>query len=61
MVESRYWKEFDCFDNTQHNEGFTEYMACPVCGYVKYCKITRSGWICRSCDRIKKEKQNAKI
>ena len=47
--------------NEQHNEGFTEYMACPVCGYVKYCKITRSGWICRSCDRIKKEKQNAKI
>ena len=41
-----------------HNEGFIEYMVCPVCGYVKYCKITRRGWICRSCDRIAKEKKN---
>ena len=41
-----------------HNEGFIEYMACPVCGFVKYCKATPRGWICRSCDRIAKEKKN---
>lgn len=41
-----------------HNEGFIEYIACPVCGYVKYCKATPRGWICRSCDRIAKEKKN---
>lgn len=42
----------------EHNEGFAEYMACPVCGYVKYCKVTPHGYICRSCARIEKEKQD---
>jgi hypothetical protein len=42
----------------EHNEGFTEYMSCPVCGYVKYCKVTPRGYICRSCARIEKEKQD---
>ena len=46
--------------NVQHNEGFTEYMKCPKCGYLKYCKHTGRGWICRSCSRIEKEKKNEK-
>ena len=32
-----------------------------ACGYRKWCKELKNGWICRSCARIEKEKKNAKL
>lgn len=37
------------------------YIECTVCGYRKWCKELKNGWICRSCTRIEKEKKNAKL
>lgn len=37
---------------------FPDYLACDKCGYTKYCKLTPIGFICRSCARIEKEKEN---
>lgn len=37
------------------------YIECTVCGYRKWCKELKKGWICRSCARIEKEKNNAKV
>lgn len=44
--------------NGLNNDGFIEYMTCPVCRYRKYCKWTTHGYICRSCARIENEKQD---
>lgn len=46
--------------NDQHNEGFTDYMKCPKCGYMKLLKRTANGYICRSCARIEKEKEDGR-
>ena len=35
---------------------FYDYRKCPVCGYMKYCKKVNKTFICKSCDRIAKEK-----
>lgn len=37
------------------------YIECTSCGYRKWCKELKKGWICRSCARIEKEKNNAKV
>lgn len=35
---------------------FYDYRKCTVCGYMKYCKKVNKNFICKSCDRIAKEK-----
>lgn len=37
---------------------FPLYIECTVCGYRKWCKEVKHGYICRSCARIEKEKQD---
>lgn len=40
---------------------FPYYIECSSCGYRKWCKETKKGFICLSCTRIEKEKQNEKV
>lgn len=33
------------------NERFSDYTRCKICGFIKYCRMTEQGFICKACSR----------